>query len=299
MSGKILVTGGAGYVGSHVCKVLSSKGYDVLVFDNFSTGHKEFVQWGEFIEGDIQEYDEIHDALGGVDAVVHCAALARVDESISIEDYYDNNLIGTLNLLSSMHDKKVRRIIYTSTMSGHESLYGSTKRMAERIITQFYKKCGIEYGILRLQNVAGASPDGDIGEWHDPETHLIANACLAALGKKDKLEVYGNGYAQRDYVHVMDVAEEIVSALEGGGNLDSSSKIESGGKTFFKHVGSGILRSVRSVIEQVAIVSGNNIRVEYTKARNGDAYGAEQVAVTEQRRNINEIIESALKWHNR
>lgn len=290
----VLVTGGAGYVGAHVCKELARRGYIPVVFDNFSTGHEDFVRFPEggpprLVEGDIRNPDDIDTAMysASPSAVIHCAALATVNEENAIENYYEHNIAGTLNVLCAMRKRNVKRIVYVSTGAGHESLYGSTKRMAERLITQFYLKHGITYGILRLQNVAGASPDGDIGERHEPETHLVANACLVAAGKKDKLTVYGDGNTSRDYVHVMDVAQEIADAME------------SEDPTLFDHVGSGILCSVNAVIGLVLNVSGKQIQVEYGTARAGDAPNVKPLKATCPRRGINEIIGSAYAWHSR
>lgn len=285
----VLVTGGAGYVGSHVCKELEKRGHTPVVFDNFSTGHEELCKFGSSITGDVRHFDDVSSALAThkFDAVVHCAALATVNEDNAIEDYYDNNVAGTLNVLRAMREWEVGRIVYVSTAASHESLYGSTKRTAERIVTSFYHKYGINYGILRLQNVAGASPNGDIGERHEPETHLIPNACLVALGKKDKLTLYDGGTAQRDYVHVVDVAGSVCDA------------VESEKKSSFSMVSSGILRSARSVVEMVEMVSGNKINIEYAGARKGDATSATTADPDRPPRNIDEIIRSALAWHRK
>lgn len=289
MPGKILVTGGAGFIGSHICKELARRGHTPVVFDNFSTGHKEFCQFGESMSGDICHPDDISSALATqeFDAVVHCAALAVVNEDVPVEEYYMNNVAGTLNVLCSMREWGVKRIIYLSTGAGHESLYGSTKRIAEKIVTAFYLKHGIGYGIMRLQNVAGASDDGDIGEWHEPETHLIPNACMAVLGKKPGFTLYGSGYQQRDYVHVMDVAEEVADAVD--------SEIP----TLFAHVGTGILRSSMSVVEQVEMIAGRKINAEYANKRKGDPLFNQTEKPKKPRRNINQIIESALEWHSK
>lgn len=287
MPGKILVTGGAGYIGSHVCKALHAKEYEPIVLDNLSTGNRKSVLWGRFFEGEL-ERESLNSIFAEhqIRAVVHCAAKAVVDEAASVLEYYESNVVGTLNLLEAMTVHGVKRIVFTSTVAGRESLYGSTKKIAEDIVTQYKVRHGIECVILRLQNVAGASPDGDIGERHNPETHLIPNACLAALGKKGRLTVYGDGESLRDYVHVMDVAEEIVNAVEGEGSTVLG-------------VGSGLLTSVNSVIERVEKISGKKITVEYVGERKGDAEGAETSPCYRVRRNINDIIESALKWHGR
>ena len=234
----ILVTGGAGYVGSHLCKALAQAGEEHLVFDNLSTGHAWAVRWGELFIGDICSLEELRDCFRShpIDAVIHFAALSLVGESgVKPAEYYQTNVVGTLNLLNVMREFEVNSIVFSSSAAVYGepeeipipeshplrpvNVYGWTKVMMEQLMADFHAAYGIRYAALRYFNAAGAAPGGEIGEVHDPETHLIPNIIRAAFGKQKAIEIYGTDYptadgsAIRDYVHVDDLAQAHLSAL--------------------------------------------------------------------------------------
>ena len=228
---RIMIVGGAGYIGAHVNKVLHGKGYSTLVVDNLSRGHRELVKWGEFVQGDIGDaaflgrvFDEYP-----VDAVMHFAAFAYVGESVTApEKYYLNNVANTLTLLRIMREKGVGRFIFSSTCSTYGlplhipiteehrqcpiNPYGESKLMVEKMLHDFWTAYGLKYISLRYFNAAGADGDAEIGEWHEPETHLIPLVLDAALGRREDISIYGTDYETpdgtciRDYIHVADIA---------------------------------------------------------------------------------------------
>ena len=239
MDNQILVTGGAGYIGSHICKELARCGYNTVSYDNLSRGHKWAVKWGLLEVGDILDQDNIIKIIKKYDpiAVMHLAAYAYVGESVTNPSlYYHNNVSGTLNLLEAMMCTNMRLIIFSSSCATYGipvtvpiseshpqkpvNPYGRTKLMIEEILKDFDVSHEIKAISLRYFNAAGADPDGDIGEDHKPETHLIPNVLKAAIGKKTHLEIYGNDYETndgtcvRDYIHVTDLAKAHVLALE-------------------------------------------------------------------------------------
>ena len=244
--GLILVTGGAGYVGSHICKALAQAGEEHLVFDNLSTGNAWAVRWGELFQGDICRPKDLRDCFRRhpIDAVIHFAALSLVGESgVKPAEYYQTNVVGTLNLLNVMREFEVKSIVFSSSAAVYGepeeipipeshplrpvNVYGRTKVMMEQLMADFYQAYGICYAALRYFNAAGAALGGDIGEVHDPETHLIPNIIHAAFRKQKAIEIYGTDYptadgsAIRDYVHVDDLAQAHLSALallRGGQN---------------------------------------------------------------------------------
>lgn len=230
---RILICGGAGYIGSHVNKLLAKKGYFTVVFDNLIYGHKEAVKWGDFIKGDLNNIDDLERVFSEyeIDAVIHLAAYAYVGESVrDPEKYYYNNVVNTLNLLRVMKKYGCSRIIFSSTCATYGipvivpitedvkqnpiNPYGKSKLMVEHILKDYHKAYGIEYVVLRYFNAAGADPDGEIGESHIPETHIIPLALETASGKRESFSVYGvdydtfDGSCIRDYVHVEDLSQE-------------------------------------------------------------------------------------------
>lgn len=320
---RIMIVGGAGYIGAHINKVLHGKGYSTLVVDNLSRGHIEHVKWGEFLHGDIGDadflgrvFDEYH-----IDAVMHFAAFAYVGESVADPGkYYRNNVSNTLNLLNVMNEKGVGRFIFSSTCSTYGiplqtpiteehrqspiNPYGETKLMVERILRDFGNAYGLKYISLRYFNAAGADIDAEIGEWHEPETHLIPLVLDAALGRKEDISIFGTDYKTpdgtciRDYIHVTDIAEAHILALE---------YLLSGGDSDVFNLGNGNGFSVREVIEVARKVSGRNIKAVECPRRAGDPpvlVGSSEKAQkclkwTPRYRGLDSIIETAWAWHKK
>ena len=235
---KILVTGGAGYVGSHACKVLAQSGIEPIVFDNLSRGNPGAVKWGPLEIGDILDSDRLDEVLTKYrpDAIMHFAAYAYVGESVGDpETYYVNNVTGSLQLIKAMRHHDINKIIFSSSCSTYgmpQALaidemhlqipvnpYGMTKLTIEACLRDFGVAYGLQSVVLRYFNAAGADPDGEIGEKHDPETHLIPLAIDAAIGRRGELTIHGDDYdtidgtCVRDFVHVTDLANAHVQAL--------------------------------------------------------------------------------------
>ena len=281
----ILIVGGAGYIGSQTAKRVAQAGLKPVVFDNLVYGHKWAVKWGPLVVGDLADGALIKDVLEQyeVTAVVHFAAYAYVGESVvHPRKYYRNNVAGTLNLLDAMIDVGVRDIVFSSTCATYGAParvpideqhaqspvnpYGETKLAIERALFSYQRAYPIRFAALRYFNAAGADPDGEIGEDHDPETHLIPLAIEAALGGKG-LEIYGTDYptpdgtAIRDYIHVQDLADAHVAALE---------KLRGGASRLFVNLGTGRGHSVREVIAAVEKVSGKKVPARESGRRAGD-----------------------------
>lgn len=319
----ILVTGGAGYIGSHTVKVLHERGYDTVTFDNLSRGHREAVKWGKFIEGDLSDTGLLAEIFRnyGVTAVLHFAAHSLVGESE--EDprrYYMNNVVNGIRMLDAMLAAGVRKIVFSSSAAvygeplrlpideGHPvepvNVYGQTKLIMENILSKYAPTYGLEYLSLRYFNAAGADPDGLIGENHDPETHLIPLILDAALGRREEVTIFGTDYdtpdgtCVRDYIHVTDLAEAHILALE---------HLERGGKSGIYNLGNGKGCSVREVIRAAERVTGKKIRARDSGRRRGDP--ARLVASSERISrdlgwrprfgDLDVIVESAWEWHRR
>jgi UDP-arabinose 4-epimerase len=323
MSQSILVTGGAGYVGSHACKALAAAGYRPVVYDNLSRGHAEAVRWGPLVRGDLHERARLVEAMGahGVTAVMHFAAFAYVGESVgNPELYYRNNVGGTLALLDGMREARVETIVFSSTCAIYgipDALpiredaakaplnpYGDTKLAIERALHWYGGAYGLRYAALRYFNAAGADSDGEIGENHEPETHLIPLVLRAALGRGEKLQVFGTDYstpdgtAIRDYIHVMDLADAHVRAL---GHLAG------GGDSLALNLGTGSGHSVREVITAVERIAGRPVPYSEAPRRAGDppelvADPALAVARLEWQprfSDLDTIVRTALAWETR
>ncbi|WP_367924247.1 UDP-glucose 4-epimerase GalE [uncultured Ruthenibacterium sp.] len=317
----ILICGGAGYIGSNVNKLLSQQGYQTIVFDNLVYGHRELVKWGEFVEGDLNDYNAI-DAVfkrWKIDAVFHFAAYAYVGESVKEPaKYYQNNVTCTLNLLEAMRTNGCNRIVFSSTCATYgvpsrvpitEDMpqnpinpYGATKLMVERIFKDYAVAYGLEFAVLRYFNAAGADPDGEIGEWHIPETHLIPLVLEAAGGKRSSVKVFGTDYPTRDgtcirdYIHVYDLADAHLRALR---------YLEKGNPSDFFNLGNTLGTSVLEVIEAVKKVTGRSFEVEYCARRPGDPAELVGDSAKAQRilgwkpryPQIEEIVSHAWKWY--
>jgi UDP-glucose 4-epimerase len=319
----ILVTGGAGYVGSHALQALRARGFECVVLDNLSRGHRELVQDAPLVIGDIADAKVVSRVLEEhrVTAVMHFAAYAYVGESVTQPDiYYRNNVAGTLSLLECMVRAKVRAFVFSSTCATYglpESTpieethpqrpvnpYGASKLMVERILRDFDHAYGLRSVAFRYFNAAGADPTGRIGEWHEPETHLIPIALQTALGVRPQVEVFGDDYPTpdgtciRDYIHVTDLAQAHVRGLE---------YLQSGGATDVFNLGNGNGFSVREVIESAERVTGRRIPYKMGPRRPGDPHAlvggaAKAHAVLgwqPEFADLDRILSTAWQWHLR
>ena len=282
----VLVTGGAGYIGSHACKALAAAGYVPVTFDNLVYGHRSAVRWGPFVHGDILDRAALDAALRAWQpvAVMHFAAFAYVGESVTNPGkYYRNNVVGSLTLLEAIRDAGVGRLVFSSTCATYGvpqavpiaedhsqnpiNPYGASKLMVERLLRDFDAAHGLRSISLRYFNAAGADPDGETGEDHEPETHLIPLVLDAAAGKRPDVTVFGrdhptpDGTCIRDYIHVADLARAHVMALQG---------LERGATTTAYNLGNGTGYSVHEVIETAGIVTGRPIPVRFGPRRAGD-----------------------------
>jgi UDP-arabinose 4-epimerase len=282
----ILVTGGAGYIGSHTAKRLRSSGLTPIVYDNLVTGHAACVRWGPLVRGDILDTDHLARTIARYepDAVIHFAASAYVGESVEDPSkYYTNNVAGTLSILEACRQAKIDKIIFSSSCATYgvpavlpinESAsqvpinpYGRTKLIAEHMLRDYAAAYGLGFVALRYFNACGADPDGELGEWHDPETHLIPRALLAAAGRIPKLAVFGNDYETadgtcvRDYIHVTDLARAHVLALR---------YLREGGENLAVNLGTGSGASIRNVLDAVARITKRQVPIEWHPRRPGD-----------------------------
>jgi UDP-arabinose 4-epimerase len=319
----ILVTGGAGYIGSHTCKALKQAGYDPITFDNMVYGHEWAVKWGPLIKGDILDGATLDTVFKKYEpqAVLHFAAFAYVGESVADpEKYYRNNVMGTLSLLSAMRRAKCKNIVFSSTCATYGvpnelplredhpqkpiNPYGWTKLMMEQTLSDFDTAYGVRYAALRYFNAAGADPDCEIGEEHDPETHLIPLVIQATQGRRGHVEIFGTDYDTpdgtciRDYIHVADLAVAHIQALEYLQNKDESLVV---------NLGTGNGQTVREVIRAVEKVSGKVTPVKEGPRRPGDPPGLYAYADKAykllgwkpQYGDIETIVGTAWRWHEK
>jgi UDP-glucose 4-epimerase len=319
----ILVTGGAGYIGSHCCKELSQKGFHPITIDNLVYGHKHFVRWGEFFQGDVGNPAHLKQCFNRqkIDAVMHFAAYAYVGESVENPlKYYENNLRNTIALLHAVLENKVRYFVFSSTCATYGNPvkipidedhplnpinpYGKTKRMIEEILEDYQAAYGLQYISLRYFNAAGADPDADVGEDHDPETHLIPLVLDVAAGKSKAIKVFGTDYETpdgtciRDYIHVTDLARAHTLAIE---------RLLGGAGSGVYNLGNGQGFSVLEVIKRARQITGKDIAVENADRRPGDPpvlIASNAKAVTElgwqpQYAGLDDIIGTAWKWHQK
>jgi UDP-glucose-4-epimerase GalE len=296
---RVLVTGGAGYIGSHASKALAFRGYEPIVFDNLSAGHRAAVRYGQLVEGDILDTAAVRAAIRryGIQAVMHFAAFLDVGESVrEPARYYRNNVGGALSVLEAMAAESVTLFVFSSTCATYGepietpiaethpqqpiNSYGETKLAVERALPHFERAHGLRSMSLRYFNAAGADPDGELGEDHDPEVHLIPRALDAAHGGA-RLEVFGDDYPTpdgtclRDYIHVTDLAEAHVQALEA---------LAEANRTAAYNLGTGRPHSVREVIDTVERVTGRAVSWTVAPRRPGDPavlYAAPQKAQAE------------------
>lgn len=317
----ILVTGGAGYIGSHTCKALARNGYLPITLDNLSTGVSEFVKWGPLVNVDLRNTPTVEQILleYNVSAVIHFAASAYVSESVQEPaKYYENNIVATHSLLTAMRRSGVSSIVFSSSCAtyGHPAVlpiteaalqfpinpYGFSKLVSEREINDFGLAYGLRSVVLRYFNAAGCDPDLEIGELHTPETHLIPNAIFAAMGLGPPLTIFGNdfdtpdGTAIRDFVHVTDLADAHVRALR---------YLENGGTQLSCNLGTGVGSSVSEIVRAVEACTQSTLPRTYASRRAGDPaklYAdfsrAEQVlGWTPSFRSVKSIISTAVNWY--
>ena len=322
MKNHILVTGGAGYIGSHTCKVLAEAGYIPITYDNMSTGNRWSVKWGPLVEADLADGVLLREVIRkySVSAVVHFAANAYVGESVvNPRKYFENNASNTLNLLGAMLDTGINHIVFSSTcatygipdripISERETQqpinpYGESKLFIERVLRWYSNAYDLNWIALRYFNAAGADLEGEIGEHHDPETHLIPLVIQSAMGVRPELEIYGmnhpthDGTPLRDYIHVMDLADAHLLALE---------YLKQGGESRALNLGTGNGHSVLEVISAVKRISGLLPPTRPVEKRPGDppvlvadASKAHQtIGWIPNHKEIHSIVESAWKWHN-
>jgi len=322
MTKSVLITGGAGYIGSHTCKAVSRTGYLPVTLDNLVYGHESSVKWGPFIKGDISDPHVLNTIFETYHpkAVLHFAAFAYVGESISAPGkYYRNNFAGTLTLLEAMRNHGCLHIVFSSSCATYGipeklpipethpqkpiSPYGWSKFMIEQVLRDFEMAHGIRYVALRYFNAAGADLEGELGEDHVPETHLIPLVIQAALERSLFVEIYGTDYstpdgtAVRDYIHVTDLAEAHVQALN---------YLSNGGNSIALNLGTGRGYSVREIIEAVERVTGHPVPVKKSDRRPGDPpvlvagshRAADLVGWQPKYSDLPRIMDTAWRWHN-
>jgi UDP-glucose-4-epimerase GalE len=319
---RVLVTGGAGYVGSHAAKLLAATGHDVVVIDNLAEGHRLAVGRLPIVVADLVDRERLVSIMeeNGIEAVMHFAALAYVGVSVrEPARYYHNNVVGTLSLLDAMRAARIDRIVFSSTCATYGipqrvpidedhpqapiSPYGFTKLVIERALADYSRAYGIGYAALRYFNASGAAADGSIGEDHDPETHLIPLVLQVAIGQRDHVEVFGTDYPTpdgtciRDYIHVDDLATAHLAALE---------KLQPG-MALKLNLGTGHGASVKEVIDVCRAVTGHVIPTREVARREGDPpalvadpSAAQRILGWEAKhKDLRPIVESAWAWHSK
>jgi UDP-arabinose 4-epimerase len=323
MTTAILVTGGAGYIGSHTCKALAQAGYLPVTYDDLSHGHADAVKWGPLVRGDIGDRSQVVETLRAhrVAAVMHFGAFINVGESMAQPElYFENNAAKSFRLLDAMKEAGVRRFVFSSTCATygvpqrlpldetHPQLpinpYGESKLMVERALAWHQRAHGLGYAALRYFNAAGADPEGEAGERHDPETHLIPLVIDAAFGRRPPIQIYGTDYPTpdgtciRDYIHVQDLAAAHVLAVE---------RLLHGAVSMALNLGTGSGHSVREVIAAVERVTGLAVPYQEHPRRAGDP----PILVADARRarealdwqpkvsDIDTIVATATRWARR
>jgi len=314
----VLVVGGAGYIGSHTARVLRKHGYEVVIYDNLCTGHEFLAKGFPLIRADVADTTKLKPALANVRAVMHFAAHAYVGESVANpRKYFRNNVEGGLNLLNTCLDCGVKTIVFSSTCAVYGiplrvpitednprnpiNPYGLTKMLFERALETYSHAYDLRYASLRYFNAAGADESGEIGEIHEPETHLIPLALMAAAGAGPQLQVFGDDYPTpdgtcvRDYIHVNDLAEAHVLALKS---------LLRGEPSFAANLGSGHGHSVKEILRAVEKATGRPVQHRIVPRREGDPPAlvadprlAEKILGWRAERGLDEIVQTAWKWH--
>jgi UDP-glucose-4-epimerase GalE len=314
---RALVVGGAGYIGSHIARALLRRNDDVVIYDNLSTGHRRLARDCQLVVGEIRDRSLLAGAIAGMDVVFHFAAHAYVGESVTNpRKYFENNVAGGLELLNVALDCGVRHIVFSSSCAVYGvperfpitedapcrpvSPYGESKLFFERALAAYDRAYQLRYIALRYFNAAGADESGEIGELHEPETHLIPSALLAATGARPPLEIFGADYATpdgtcvRDYVHVADLADAHVMAADRLCAQQESSVLNLG-------IGQGA--SVREIIRIVEKVTGKSVPCRVSQRRDGDpavliadARRARAVLGWKPTRTLPDMVDSAWKW---
>lgn len=317
---KVLVVGGAGYIGSHAARALRSRGFDVLLYDNLSSGHAALAKEFELVVGDVMQTGKLAEAMKQSQAVMHFAAHAFVGESVkNPRKYFHNNVEGGLALLNTALENGLRNVIFSSTCAVYGipakvpisedaprqpvNPYGVSKMFFEQALEAYDVAYGIRYASLRYFNAAGADESGETGECHDPETHLIPLALDAATDEGAELQVFGADYSTpdgtciRDYIHVTDLAEAHVKALE---------HLIGGGNSMALNLGTGSGHSVKEVITAVEAIAGKPVRTRLGPRRAGDPpvlvadpRRAQSVLGWKAERSLTEIVSTAWQWHKR
>jgi UDP-glucose 4-epimerase len=316
----VLVAGGAGYVGSHVCLALAEAGFRPVVYDNLSNGHREHVQWGVLETGDIRDARRL-DAVFAVHqpvAVLHFAARIEVGESVKNPGvFFDNNVGGSITLIEAARRAGVNALVFSSTCAtfgdpvslpmdethpqAPVNPYGRSKLMVEHALADYDRYVGFRSAIMRYFNAAGADPQGRIGEWHEPETHAIPLAIQVVLGQRPHFTIFGDDYdtrdgtAVRDYVHVLDLAEAHVAALR---------RLLAGGTSEAYNLGTGTGTTVKELVDGVTRVTGQALPTQLASRRLGDAPSlvGDNAKAREQlgwapSRDLDTILATAWRWH--
>ena len=330
----ILIVGGAGYIGSHTAKLVAASGHRPVVFDNLVYGHRSAVKWGPLVEGDLADPAAIRRALSehAVEAVIHFAAYAYVGESMTDPGkYFRNNVAGTINLLDAMVAAGVRDLVFSSTCATYGeprevpiseshpqnpvNAYGETKLAVERMLRWYGQAHGLRYAALRYFNAAGADPDGDVGEDHSPETHLIPLAIAAAHGRGEPLSIFGTDYptpdgtAVRDYIHVLDLGQAHLLALAALAQTETAESTTGMAAPTSLHLnlGTGRGSSVREVITSVEKATGRKVPVREVGRRAGDPpvlvadarQAGAQLGWKPRYPELDAIVAHAARWHGR
>ena len=319
----ILVTGGAGYIGSHACKALAANGFQPVVYDSLVRGHRSLVKWGDLVVGDLHDTQALSDVFRRYQpaGVLHFAAFAYVGESVEHpQKYFHNNVAGSLQLLRVMLEHGIPPIVFSSTCATYgvpltlpitenseqkpTNPYGLSKLMVEKVLHAYSEAYGLRAMILRYFNACGADPAGETGELHDPEPHLIPRLLQAASGDLEVLEIFGTDYPTRDgtcvrdYIHVSDLADAHVAALR---------VLLAGGETRALNLGIGAGFTVREVVLAAERVTGRRIALRESPRRAGDppelvadsTLAARLLNFYPRISNIDEMIQTAWTWHRR
>ena len=318
---KILVTGGAGYIGSHACKALAAAGFEPVVFDNLTTGHDWAVKWGPLEQGDLVDRERIFEAVAAhrPDGAIHFASSAYVGESVTNPGkYWRNNVTGAINLFDALVSSDVKAVVFSGSctvygMTGVDYLterepvapinpYGNTKRAIEIMLGDYETAHDLRHVVLRYFNAAGCDADGETGEIHDPETHLLPLAIAAAAGSGNTLKIFGTDYPTpdgtciRDYIHVTDLADAHVRALR---------RLLDGGASDIFNLGAGDGYSVREVIDTVGRIVGSPVPAVEDARRAGDpprlvadiAHARDGLGWVPQNSSLDNIVQTAWDWY--